>query len=138
MTAAILSVLGLFVLQTLLPASIRYLLAGPGTGARLKVALSSRDSQPPLSAVGCRAERALANMYEALPVFMGLALLLVLGGAPSELATQGAWMFFVARALYVPAYLAGIFGLRSLIWVGSWVGLIQMVMALLRSAPMTS
>lgn len=138
MTTAILSVLGLFVLQTLLPATIRYLLAGPGTGARLKIALSSRDSQPPLSAVGWRAERALANMYEALPVFMALSLLLMIGGTPSELATQGAWIFFVARVLYVPAYLAGIFGVRSLIWVGSWVGLVQMVVAMLRSAPMAS
>jgi hypothetical protein len=41
MTAAILCVLGLFVLQTLLPAAIRYLLAGPGTGARLELALRS-------------------------------------------------------------------------------------------------
>jgi uncharacterized MAPEG superfamily protein len=132
MTTAILGVLGLFVLQTLLPATIRYLLAGPGTGARLKIALGPRDSQPPLSAAGCRAERALANMYEALPVFMGLALLLLIGGKPSELATQGAWIFLVARILYVPAYLAGIFGLRSLIWVVGWVGLLQMLMALLR------
>lgn len=58
MTNVILGVLGLFVLQTLLPATIRYLLVGAGTGARLKIALSSRDSQPPLSAVGGRAERA--------------------------------------------------------------------------------
>jgi uncharacterized MAPEG superfamily protein len=126
----ILFVLGLFVIQTLLPASFRYLLAGPGTGSRLKIALGSRDTQPPLSTMGGRAERALANMHEALPVFLTLALLHVSLGSQNELAVQGAWIFLIARALYVPAYLAGVFGVRSTIWVLSWFGLGMMTAAL--------
>ena len=131
-TTVILGVLLLFVLQTLLPATIRYLLAGPGVGARLKIALGPRDSQPPLSIIGARAERALTNMYEALPVFLALALLLVVRGVNDGLAIQGAWLFLAARVLYVPAYLAGISGVRSVIWVASFAGLVMMAFALMR------
>lgn len=130
MLHAILAVLGLFVIQTLLPATFRYLLAGPGTVARLRIALGSRDEQPPLSVMGHRAERALANVYEALPVFLALALLHAFRGTAAGMALQGAWLFALARTLYVPAYLAGVFGLRSVIWVVSWIGLALMIAAL--------
>ena len=119
MIVLVLGVLALFVLQTLLPASFRYLLAGRGTGARLKIALGARDAQPPLSTTGARAERALNNLHEALPVFMTVALLLIFCGANDDLAIQGARIFLVSRILYVPAYLAGMFGVRSAIWVVS-------------------
>jgi uncharacterized MAPEG superfamily protein len=130
---AILGVLALFAIQTLLPATIRYLLAGPGTTARLKIALGSRDTQPPLSVVGARAERALINMHEALPVFVAIGLLLVLRGVNDGLAMQGAWIFLISRILYVPAYLAGIFAVRSAIWIVSWAGLVMMIIALIRA-----
>jgi uncharacterized MAPEG superfamily protein len=127
----ILAVLALFVLQTLLPASFRYLLAGPGTAQRLQIALGSRDTQPPMPPAGARAERALGNLHEALPVFLTLALLHVFQGNEHALAIQGAWAFLAARVLYVPAYLSGIFGLRSAIWIASWVGLGMMLVPLL-------
>lgn len=133
MITVIFGFLSLFVIQTLLPAICRYLLAGSGSGARLKLALGSRDVQPPLSPVGARAERALTNMHEALPVFMAIALLLVVRGVNDGLAIQGAWIFLVSRILYVPAYLAGVFGIRSIIWIVSWVGLVMMIIALIRA-----
>lgn len=136
MIDVILAVLALFVFQTLLPASIRYLLAGPGTGERLKIALGSRDAQPPMPPVGARAERALANMHEALPVFLTLALMHLFRDAESTLAIQGAWVFLLARALYVPAYLSGFFGLRSALWLVGWAGLALMLVALLRRLPL--
>ena len=71
-------------------------------------------------------------MYEALPVFMTIALLLVFRGVNDGLAMHGAWIFLVSRIFYVPAYLAGIFGVRSAIWVVSWVGLVMMIIALMR------
>lgn len=125
----IFAVLALFVAQTLLPSTIRYLLAGPGLWERLRIALGSRDEEPPLSQRAIRAQRALANLHEALPVFMTLALVLEIRGA-DELATRGAAVFLGARVLYVPAYLSGITGLRSTIWMASWVGLALMVAAL--------
>lgn len=131
MVLLILLVLALFVVQTLLPASFRYM----GNDARrsLKVALGPRDDPPPQGRVGGRAERALANMHEALPVFLALALLNLFLGT-GAMATTGATVFFVARVLYVPAYLAGTFGIRTLIWIASVVGLVMMLIPILDRA----
>jgi uncharacterized MAPEG superfamily protein len=126
----ILAVLGLFVVQALLPAMIRYWLPIPGLGARVRAALGPRDEQPPLSPLGGRAQRALANMQEALPVFLTLALLHVMQRTPGHVAENGAAVFFVARTAYVPAYLSGIPGVRSAVWTASWVGLGMMIAAL--------
>lgn len=130
MIAWILAVLGLFVLQTLLPPVLRYLLAGAGTTQRLRVALGARDEQPPLSPLGGRAQRALDNMHEALPVFITLAILHVVQKTAAPLAVHGAALFLLARVVYVPAYMSGVAGVRSAVWVVSWVGLAMMIAAL--------
>ncbi len=129
MIALILAVLALFVVQTLLPASFRYI-SGPDAAAKFKLALGPRDAPPGQTVHGARAERALANMQEALPVFLTLALLGLIVGSP-ELAVTGATVFLVARVLYVPAYLMGIPVVRTLLWLVSWAGLIMMLMPLL-------
>ncbi len=123
----ILAVLGLFVAQTLLPPAMRYLVGGDGFRERLRLALGPRDERPSQSRLGARAQRALANLGEALPVFLTLALLHVHGRSAGE---RGAAVFLVARVLYVPAYLSGVPGLRSAVWVGSWVGLAMMTASL--------
>jgi uncharacterized MAPEG superfamily protein len=129
MVLLILLVLALFVLQTLLPACFRYM-SGPQAGKKLLMALGPRDDPPPQTRVGGRAERALANMHEALPVFLALALVkLILG--PGDLAVTGATVFLVARVLYIPAYLAGVTGVRTLTWAVSIVGLVMMLVPLL-------
>jgi uncharacterized MAPEG superfamily protein len=126
----ILVVLALFVVQTWLPGTIRYLLSGRGVGPRLRIALGSRDEQPPLSRLGGRAQRALDNMHEAMPVFLALAILHVFRRTPGELATTGSAVFSIARTAYVPAYISGIPGLRSAVWAVSCIGLGLMVVAL--------
>jgi uncharacterized MAPEG superfamily protein len=130
MVLIVLLVLALFVIQTLLPASFRFM-AGGEIGAKLAAALGPRDHPPPQSVIGARAERALANMHEALPVFLGLALMNMILGTAAGMAITGATVFLVARVLYVPAYLAGVPGLRTLIWLGGWVGLVMMLLPLL-------
>jgi uncharacterized MAPEG superfamily protein len=70
-------------------------------------------------------------MQEALPVFLALALLNLFVGTAAQLAVTGATVFLVARLLYVPAYLAGVAGLRTLIWAASIVGLVLMLLPLL-------
>ena len=127
MVLLVLLVLALFVIQTLLPNRFRE--RAPG-GSKLAVALGPRDDQAPLTRIGSRAERALANMHEALPVFLTLALLnLILG--TGALATTGATVFLVARLLYVPAYLSGVYAIRTLIWAVSVVGLVMMLIPIL-------
>jgi uncharacterized MAPEG superfamily protein len=129
MVLLILLVLALFVVQTVLPNRFRERPASGG-GSALTAALGPRDDQPPLTRVGGRAARALANMYEALPVFLTLALLNLFLGT-GAVATTGATLFFVARLLYVPAYLSGVVGIRTLIWIASVVGLVMMLVPIL-------
>lgn len=129
MVLLILLVLALFVIQTLLPNRFREPTPA-GSDSKLAEALGPRDDQPPLTRIGGRAQRALANMHEALPVFLALALLnLILG--TGALATTGATVFFVARLLYVPAYLIGVPGIRTLIWMAGIVGLVMMLIPIL-------
>jgi uncharacterized MAPEG superfamily protein len=130
MILIVLLVLALFVVQTLIPSRLR---EPPAAGAPAGLAqnLGPRDNLPPYTVKGGRAARALANMHEALPVFLALALLNLIVGSAAALAIMGGWIFLIARILYVPVYIAGIPGLRTLIWAAGWVGLILMLIPLL-------
>jgi uncharacterized MAPEG superfamily protein len=128
MVLVILLVLALFVLQTLLPGRFR---ARPaGSPPDLIESMGNRDHMAPLTVVGRRAERALANMHEALPVFLALALMNLMLG-PGAGAVTGAWIFLAARVLYVPLYVGGVPYVRSIVWFASWVGLVMMLLPLL-------
>ncbi|MEZ4317812.1 MAG: MAPEG family protein [Myxococcota bacterium] len=131
MTLWILAVLALFVVQTLIPATFRWVVAPSDRVGSLVTALGSRDAPPPMPVMGERAARALANLHEALPVFVTIALLLEIRGDPGSWAQGGAAVFLGARVLYVPAYLSGIPGVRSTVWVVSWLGLGAMLVELL-------
>jgi uncharacterized MAPEG superfamily protein len=130
MVLIILLVLALFVIQTFLPALLRYP-RGSDTSQRLTLALGPRDEPLPQTIVGRRAERALANMQEALPVFLALALLNLIVGTAGGLALTGATVFLVARVLYVPVSLSGIWGLRTLVWAVGVAGLVILLIPLL-------
>jgi len=130
MVALVLLVLALFVLQTLLPGRFREAPA-PGQPGKLAENLGNRDHMRPLTVVGERATRALANMQEALPVFLGLALMNMIVTPNAPQATTGALVFLVARALYVAIYIAGVPVVRTLVWAAGWVGLVLMLMPLL-------
>jgi uncharacterized MAPEG superfamily protein len=130
MILTVLLVLALFVLQTLLPNRFREP-APPGEGNRLAELLGPRDQQRPFTVVGGRAARALANLQEALPVFLALALLNLITGTAAAMAITGGWIFLAARVVYVVLYLAGIPVLRTLAWAGGWVGLVMMLIPLL-------
>ncbi len=130
MVVLILLVLALFVLQTLLPGRFREP-ASAGTPGKLAENLGNRDHMRPLTVTGQRAARALANMQEAMPVFLGLALMNLIVAPEATLAKTGALVFLIARALYVAIYIAGIPVVRTLMWGVSWVGLVMMLMPLL-------
>lgn len=131
MTLIVLLVLALFVLQTLLPGRFREPVQ-PGAPNKLAENLGPRDQMRPLTVVGQRAARALANMQEALPVFLGLALMNMIVAPDAPQAVTGAWIFLAARVLYLPVYMAGISVVRTLIWVVGWVGLGLMIAPLLQ------
>lgn len=129
MVLLILLVLALFVVQTLLPGRFREPSPEGGKGILVEN-LGNRDHVRPLTVFGERAARALANMHEALPVFLALALLNMIVGTAAASAITGATLFLIARVLYVGIYLAGIAVVRTLIWVVSWVGLVMMIVPL--------
>ena len=133
MILAVLLVLALFVIQTLLPGRFRDPVA-PGHPGKLAENFGNRDHMRPLTLVGQRAARALANIQEAMPVFLGLALMNLIAGTAAAMATTGALIFLIARVIYVPLYLSGVNALRTLAWVVSWVGLIMMLIPLLERA----
>jgi uncharacterized MAPEG superfamily protein len=130
MVLLVLLVLALFVLQTLLPGRFREPAAEGGKG-KLMENLGNRDHVRPLTVVGERAARALANMHEALPVFLALALLNMIVGTAAGLAVTGAAIFLMARVVYVAIYIAGVPVLRTLVWAAGWVGLALMITPLL-------
>lgn len=130
MVLVVLLVLALFVVQTLLPGRFREPVA-PGDESKLAENVGNRDHMRPLTITGQRAARALANMHEALPVFLALALLNLIVGTAAGMAVTGAVIFLVARLVYVAVYMAGIPVLRSLVWAIGWVGFVLMLVPLL-------
>jgi uncharacterized MAPEG superfamily protein len=129
MVLIVLLVLALFVLQTLLPGRFREP-APDGARGKLVENLGNRDHMRPLTVVGERATRALANLQEAMPVFLALALMNLIVGTAAA-AVTGATIFLIARVLYAGIYIAGVAVVRTLIWGVSWVGLIMMILPLL-------
>ena len=77
-----------------------------------------------------RLERAQANLYETLPLFIGAVLIAHVIGASSALTVWGAALYFWGRVVYVPLYAFGVTGLRSLAFIVSLAGLIMVIWAL--------
>lgn len=130
MVLVVLLVLALFVMQTLLPGRFREP-AVDGTRGKLIENLGNRDHVRPLTVVGLRASRALANLQEALPVFLALALMNMIVGTGAGTAITGAAIFLIARTVYVVLYMSGVPVVRTLVWATGWVGLSLMIVPLL-------
>lgn len=96
----------------------------------LKLA-GGRDELPDKGRLGLRADKALVNMKENLPFFLVPAVLAyVLPNTDMGLAVLGAQMFFWGRLAYIPAYVTGIPGPRSIAYGIALVGNIITVVAL--------
>lgn len=89
----------------------------------MKVGISSRDTVLPPTILSGRADRAAANTLENFAVFAALVLTAHVAGVDNDQVTLGAAIFFWTRVAYIPAYLSGIYFLRSLIWAISLVGM---------------
>ena len=75
-----------------------------------------RDEQKTISGVAGRLKRAMDNHFEGLILFTIAVVVVVLGNASNGYTVNCAWVYLIARILYVPAYASGIPMLRSLIW----------------------
>ena len=90
------------------------------------VAFGNREGvAPPISVAG-RADRAAKNQIEAMILFLAVVLAAHVAGKSAQ-AAYGATIFFWARLVYWPVYLAGIVYLRTLIWFVSLFGLFLII-----------
>lgn len=97
-----------------------------------KYTAGPRDEERKPTGVPGRLKRAVDNHFEGLALFTIAVIVVVLGDATSALTAQCAWAYLIARVLYVPAYVSGIYLLRSLIWaVGFFATLIMLLVAVL-------
>lgn len=102
------------------PAMIRFATFGPGWAA------GARDKTPgevPLA--GQRSERAFRNMLETFPVFVALAIAVVVAGLSSPTTVLGSQIYVVARIFYLPAYVVHIPFVRSLVWAAAFLGILM-------------
>lgn len=94
--------------------------------------LGSRDTRPDPSVIEGRCRRAVDNLRESFPVFLGLgALAFAVPEADLAFAATGAAIFVIARAVYHMLYLMAVPVLRSAVWTVGAVGLVMMALALL-------
>lgn len=96
-----------------------------------KLALGNRDSLPAPTPIAGRAERTARNTQENFVLFAALALTAHVAGVDGQQVEQGAQIFFWARLVYVPVYIAGIAYLRSVVWFVGLYGLAKIFCALL-------
>jgi uncharacterized MAPEG superfamily protein len=96
----------------------------------MRLALSNRSDVPQPSPVAGRADRAARNMLENLVLFVALVAAARLAGAQPRDIALGAHVFFWARLLYFPVYLAGVTVLRTALWAAGVVGLAMILAAL--------
>ena len=98
------------------------------SAATLQVGLpklaGNRDNMPPLTGWAGRAERAHLNMLESLVLFAALVLVALVAGKTNAMTALGAQLFFWARLVYAPVYLAGVPWVRTAVWLVSVIGLI--------------
>ena len=130
MLALILLVLGLYVVQIYLVSILCFSESGLSNNEMVTVGMGSRDDTPSLTVRGSRAERALNNLKESMPIFLTLAVLAIVLEKDSGLALTSAAAFFVARVIYVPLYVKGIPFLRSGVWIVAFFSLFVMAFSL--------
>jgi len=97
----------------------------------LKWNAGNRDGDTrPLTGAAARAARANFNFLETFPFFAAAVLAVVLTKTNTPHTALGAELYFWARVAYLPIYIVGIPYLRTLVWVVSFWGLLQVLEAL--------
>ena len=90
---------------------------------KLSYLFSSRDKKSDTSIYEDRANRALKNLFETLPIFIGLVLLSITKDVDN---TSLAFFWLIARVIYVPVYIIGVDYLRTGVWAASLISLVLM------------
>lgn len=119
---------------TLVVALVQILLAASArtreTGLAYNAGARDRPG-PPVGTLTARLQRAQANLFETLPLFAAAVLMAHVAGRAGTLTLAGAWLYLVARIVYVPLYAVGIPMLRSIVWLAGLVGVVLELIAIL-------
>ena len=122
-------VLGLAVILLLVQLVLQTLAGVSELG--LPYAFSPRDEGRIVKGtVPARVSRAFYNLLETFVIFAALALALAATGKAGGIGATGAWIWLIARIVYVPVYAAGIPILRTGVWAISVIGLVLMLIRL--------
>jgi uncharacterized MAPEG superfamily protein len=89
----------------------------------LMSALGNREKMPDASPLAARTDRAARNTLENFVLFAAIVLAARASGANGAQVELGAQIFFIARLVYIPIYMAGIPYLRTAAYVVSLAGL---------------
>ena len=93
--------------------------------------MGNRDGTPTTFAPWVhRTDRAHANLQENLILFAILVIVAHLTGRANETSATGAIVFFAARVAHALVYIAGIPGLRTLVWAVSVAGMFMVASTL--------
>lgn len=92
------------------------------------------DPGPPKRPITGRMQRAQANLFETLPLFIAAVLIAHVAGREGTLTLWGCWMYLIARIIYVPLYAFGIPVARTLTWLVATAGLVLVLVAVLSGA----
>ena len=117
------SILILSFLLVLIQITIPVLISLLTNNVKLSYLFSSRDNAANTSKYIDRANRALKNLFETLPIFIGLILLSIINDLDNSLL---AMMWLLARIIYVPVYIIGMNYVRTGIWAIALICLIIM------------
>ena len=93
--------------------------------------MGARDEEPTKARIHARATRAVDNFRENFPTFLALAILaFVIPVTDMSMATTGAAIFVISRAVFHIVYMMGIPVLRSVVWTIGAIGQLMMAFAL--------
>ena len=83
---------------------------------------SSRDKDQETSEFFGRANRALKNLFQTLPIFIGLVLISIIKEVDNS---SLALLWLISRTIYIPLYIFGVNYIRTAVWA---IGLICLIM----------
>lgn len=86
-----------------------------------------RDTPREATGVAGRFVRAHRNLLEIFPQFVAALFVVHAAHAVGSLTNIGAWIFVVARLLYVPAYAFGPPGVRPVCWLVAQGGILTVL-----------
>jgi len=91
-----------------------------------------RDEPRAASGISGRFVRAHGNLLEIFPQFVAALFVVHAAGVAGYWSAMGAWIFFAARCLYVPAYAFGPIGVRPACWIAAQIGIVLIFADLIR------